>query len=243
MNKILFTIDVEPDLHTGEYKGVTEGLKIFDNLCKKHRIKAIFFTTCDCIEKYPKIFMKLKKEGHEIALHAYRHERFDNLSFKEKEEQIKKSIACFKKYLKTKPESFRAPQHGIDSKTLDLLEANGFKRDFSLTPLNITQLIFFPKKLNLGIKSFFSPCSPYRIRKNLVEMPNSAFFMPFTSLALRIMPKFKIKFYAKIIKAIFKQPVFYCHSWDFIKIKGSKIDRIFPSQKFIKKLDYLMEVT
>jgi len=241
MSKIIFTIDVEPDLHTGGYRGVSEGLRKAEKLFDKFNVKPILFVTCDCIEKHKKIFLRLKNKGWEISLHGFRHERFDSLFKEEKEEQIKKAIRCFKKYLKIKPKGFRAPQHSIDSDTLDLLQKYGFEYDSSFTPLNLLQLLFFPKKFFLWFTNFFSPLNPYKIRKNLVEKPTSSFLLPFISLTFRTLPLPILKLYLLIIKTLYKEPIFYCHSWDFIELRNSRIDRIFSHDKFIKNLEYIIK--
>ncbi len=238
---ITYTIDVEPDLHNLKYKGITKGLKTAEKLFDKYNIKPILFVTCDCIKKYPEIFKNLSKKGWEISLHGFKHERFDTLSYKEKEIQIKKSINCFKKYLGKKPTGFRAPQHSIDKETLDLLEKYNFKYDSSFAPLNFLQLIFFPKKIFPWFKQFFSPINPYKIRENLIEKPVSSLLFPFVSLLLRISPKFLLLVYVKLIRLIYKNPVFYCHSWDFIKVEHSRIEKLFSHEKFIKNLKYIIK--
>lgn len=240
MNKVIYTIDVEPDLHTGDYKGIQEGLKNFEILCDKHNIKPILFITGNCIKDNKEIFKRLQKKGWEISSHGFSHTRFDSMHYKEKEDEIKKSLENFKKYLNIKPLGFRAPQHSIDPTTLNLLESNGFQYDSSLTPLNALQLLFFPKKFKLWIKSFFSPLNPYQIRKNLTEIPPSSLLIPFVSLTIRVFPKIFLNIYIKIIKAFYTKPVFYAHSWDFIELKNSRIDKIFSHKRLLKKLDYLM---
>ena len=62
MSELLISIDVEPDLHTGKYISITQGLKIFEKLCDKYKIKPILFVTADCIKKYPKLFNRLHKK-------------------------------------------------------------------------------------------------------------------------------------------------------------------------------------
>ena len=240
MKNFVFSIDVESDLHTGNYESVTHGIKIIENLLNKYEIKGIFFTTCDCIEKYPEIFRRLAKQGHEIALHGYRHVRFDELSREEKTEQIKKAKTCFKKYLGFEPKSFRAPQHSIDKETLDILEKEGFEYDSSYTPLNLLQLIFFPEKPRLWFEHFFSPRNPYKIKKNLVELPPTSLLLPFVSLPIRVLPLLFLKFFVKILGFTHKNVIFYCHSWDFIEVKGSKIEKLFSHEIFAKKLDSLL---
>ncbi|MCX6748460.1 MAG: polysaccharide deacetylase family protein [Candidatus Pacearchaeota archaeon] len=241
-SKILFTIDVEPDLHTGKYEGITTGLKTAESIFSKYNIKPILFVTSDCIKKYPEIFLELNKKGWEISFHGLTHKRFDSLSFEEKEYEIKESLRIFKKF-NLKPKGFRAPQHSIDDSTLNLLEKYNFEYDSSYTPLNLLQLIFFPKKIGLWIRCFFSPRRTWQIRKNLIEKPTSSFLLPFTSLTLRIPPVSLLKLYFKFIKLLYAEPIFYCHSWDFIKVRGSRIDGLFPSSVFQEKLIRLLKWT
>ena len=237
---IAITVDTEADLNSGNYKGIYEGLEALRKILDKYNIKVTFFVTCDCIEKYPKIFQRLQKEDHEIALHGYRHVRFDKLSYKEKEEQIKKAIEVFVRYLKNKPKGFRAPQHSIDDETLNLLAKYGFKYDSSYTPLNLLQLFFFPGRFLSWLRLFFSQTKTYRIRGNLYEIPCSAIIIPFVSLALRVFPKPLLRFYLDILKVFNKEIVFYAHSWDFIELSNSRIDRAFSYKRVIEHLIYLI---
>jgi len=233
---IVITIDTEPDLHGSDYKGIYQGIPLLLKILDKYEIKATFFVTCDCIENYPKIFQNLQKQGHEIALHGYRHIRFDDLTYNEKEQEIQKSLAVFKKYLRIKPKGFRAPQHSIDSDTLNLLTKYDFKYDSSQTPLNALQFLFFPRKFPLNFKSFFS--KPYKhYSKGLLEIPSTAFFIPFVSLVFRAFPKNLQKIYFFILRLFFNEFLFYAHSWDFIELPNSRLDRKFPHTKFIKNLD------
>mgnify|MGYP001613299540 CR=1 FL=1 len=232
---LTITFDVEPDLHSQNYRSVTEGLVRIISILDKYKIKATFFLTCDCLEKYPKIFQKLKNEGHELALHGYKHVRFDLLTRKEKEIHLQKAISCFQKYLKINPKGFRAVQHSIDNETLILLEKYGFRYDSSFTPLNLLQLFFFPLKKQ-SYTHFFSSLDKYKIRGNLSELPISSFFFPFVSLLFRAFPLSLINIYFSVLKLITKNQVFYAHSWDFIDVKG-KIARTFPKEKLISNLD------
>ena len=237
--KISLSFDIEPDLHTEGYDGITEGIPSIVKILDRYKIKGTFFVTCDCIEKYPKIFQKLVKEGHEISLHAYRHERFDDLSIHEKEEQIKKSISCFKKILKMKPSGFRAPQHSIDDDALSLLGKYGFKYDSSKTPLNAMQFVFFPTRITRNFSGFFS--NPRKHRTNgLIEIPPTSLLVPFVSLFVRVLPKFLQSAYVNALKILFKEAIFYAHSWDFIEMKESSVDKNFSHNRFIENLDYLI---
>ena len=241
-NKIIFTVDVEKDLHTGETLGITQGLKRFEKICDKNNIKPILFVTGEVLEKHPRIFKGLQEKDWEISSHGFTHSRFDEMTYPEKEEEIRRCINSFKKYLGKNPKGFRAPQHSIDEQTLDLLEKHGFEYDSSYTPLNKFQFLFFPKKLKLNLKGFFSPLNPYRIRKNLLERPPASFGIPFVSLTIRVLPKPIIKIYLLLLKLLYDKPIFYAHSWDFIELKQSKIDRKFSHNTLLNKIDYLMKL-
>ena len=240
MSKLIVSIDVEPDLHSREYLGITQGLKRAKEIFEKHNIKPILFVTCDCIEKHPKIFQDLKSKGWEISLHGFRHTRFDDLTKTQKQEQIKKSIQCFEKYLKITPRGFRAPQHSIDNETLDILEKNNFKYDSSSIPRNLLQLFFFPSRFSSWLKDFFSSTNPYKIRENLTERPVASFIIPFVSLPLRISYTLTRILYS-ILSISRKEVIFYCHSWDFIELPKSKTDKLFSHKRFIKNLNKLLE--
>lgn len=238
--KIAITFDIEPDLHSELFRGISEGIPKILKILAKYNIKATFFASCDCIEKYPKIFQNLKRQGHEIALHGYQHERFDDLSIEQKEKQITKSITCFKKYLKAMPKGFRAPQHSIDKKTLKMLSKYNLKYDSSKTPLNAFQFLFFPKRIKANTLGFFS--NPHASKMHgVLEIPATSFLMPFVSLFVRILPKSIIQSYIQFLSAFFHDLVFYAHSWDFIKISGSKIERKFPHEKFIRNFEGMIE--
>lgn len=241
-NKIIYSVDVEKDIHQNNYDGVKVGLKRFEKLCDKYKIKPVLFVTGECVKDNPLVFKKFKSKGWEISLHGYSHKRFDEMSYKEKEQELKKSLEVFKKYLKSKPLGFRAPQHSIDDETLDLLERYGFQYDSSYTPLNLLQLFFFPQKFGLWLRTFFSPVREYNIRKNLKEVPASSLILPFVSLTVRVFPKFFLKLFVKSIKTIYSKPVFYAHSWDFIELPNSRIDRTWGHDKLLKKLDYIMRI-
>lgn len=236
---ISLTFDVEPDLHSGKFEGVEKGIPIIKEILDKHKIKATFFTACCCIEKYPEMFRKLKQQGHEIALHGYMHERFDDLSFKQKEEIIIKSMVCFKKYLGAAPKGFRAPQHSIDKDTLKLLSKYKFKYDSSNTPLNALQFIFFPKRFMHNLSSFFSNPKKHKLEQ-INELPPTSLLIPFISLILRIFPKMAREAYLFLLSIFYNNIIFYAHCWDFVAIPGSRIDKYFPHTKVIKNLDSMI---
>ena len=249
MKPFILSIDVEPDLHSPRgkpaYRSVDEGMPLFEKLCDRYGLKPILFVTADCIKHNPRLFKRLHRKGWAVSLHGFSHRRFDEMTLEEKEDELKKSIAYWVKYLQFRPRGFRAPQHSIDEDTLDLLMKYRFEYDSSYTPLNLLQLFFFPKKIGLWMKTSFSPLNPYTMRKNsdihLEERPPSALVLPFVSLIVRVMPKTILRLFVWKLGLVYRKPHFYAHSWDFIEQKESRIDRMFPHTKFIENLELMIE--
>ena len=41
MGKLIFSVDVEPDIHKNTFKSIKEGLPVFEKLCDKYKIKPV----------------------------------------------------------------------------------------------------------------------------------------------------------------------------------------------------------
>ena len=241
MTFVNISVDVERDLHSGDYLGITEGLKTFEKIVEKYKIKPTLFVTGEVIEKYGEIFKKLQDKGWEIGFHSYDHKRFDKMNDEEKDGDIKKGLKRFKKY-RLKINGFRAPQHSIDKNTFRLLKENGFKYDSSNASKDILQLVHLIRGSNKSIlgflRQFFSKSNPYK-KNGILEIPTSALVIPFVGYSLRIMPLFLMKFLFLLLKRR-KMVVFYCHSWDFIKIEKSLTYKFCKLDRFLNKLDELL---
>jgi peptidoglycan/xylan/chitin deacetylase (PgdA/CDA1 family) len=242
-NFINISIDTEKDLGGKGYEGVIKGIPRLVNILNKHQVKSTFFVTGDVLIKFPHIFKKLKKQGHEIALHGYSHKRFDNMSEKEIKEELVNSLACFKKYLKNRPVGFRAPQHSINKDTLKLLSEKGFIYDSSMIPWNFHHIInnLLGKKTSNRFSYNFKPFWAYDIfGLKLKEVPITSFIFPLSAFTIRILPSNIFKFYLKIIK-LFRHKVFFMHSWDFIKLKDSRLYNRCPLPEFLKRFEYTVK--
>jgi len=240
--KTIFSIDVEPDLHDDGNRGINEGLVEFEKLCDKYKIKPVLFVVGALIIKHKNLFKRLDKKGWEISCHGYSHARLDDMTDKAKEIEIKKLVEIWGGNLGFKPNGFRAPQHSIDKKTLELLDENEFEYDSSYSPLNLLQLLFFPSRVRSWLKLFFSRLNKYKIKDRLEEKPVSGLGIPFVSLTVRILPKWLLWVYVKLLRLFYNKPMFYAHSWDFIDLPKSRIDRMFGHKRFIKNLDYVMSL-
>ena len=234
--KISLTVDTEIDYKNKNYKKTVDGIKNLLELDKKYNIKPTLFVTCDCIEKYPDLFNKLKNKGWEISLHGYRHERFDEMSKEKKEMKIEKAINCFKKYLKIKPCGLRAPQFSSDFDLIELAEKSGFSYDSSTVQFPLSQLIFFRRKFKLYWNQMFFK---NKIRKNklkIKEIPVSSFVLPISMFTLRKIPFFMFKILAtcSLLFRKDKTLVFLSHSYEFEDKNIEKLEKLIRNYKNIE---------
>lgn len=241
--KAVFSVDVEPDLHTNNFEGITKGIPKLLFLLDRYKVKATFFVTGKILEKYPSVIKSLKSKGHEIAIHSYSHKRYDILTFQEKKQDLEKCIKIYKKMFNSYPKGFRAPQHSIDQITLELLERNNFKYDSSKTPANLMlfrHLFKKGKKKNI-ILNFFSEFKHYKIQDNLVEIPRTALLFSVGGFELKLYPKISYKTLISLFKLLNIDFIFVMHSWDMIYIPNSKTSRLCSSEKFEKNLNTFLK--
>ena len=241
---LFFTIDIEPDIRTGAYKGVKEGLPWLLEFLRKEKIIATFFVVGQTLEANKEILRKIAQQGHEIGVHGYTHKRFDSISFKEKNEELKKSISAHKKILNIKPKGFRAPQHSIDEETFTLLKSHGFEYDSSICSGNIMLLRHLfkkNKKFSAILHTFTGKMRPYE-HKGIREMPRPALLLALGGFELKVYPLWLINLLFKIHLA-FNVPLnFVIHSWDLIDTKGSRTSKICSAEEFKKRLSWFVKI-
>ena len=160
LDKVAFvSMDVESFYDTGCVKGkkVTVDSKYncakeiakFSKFLCKYGIKATFFVTVSFLNEAKDFLLEAIKDGHEIGLHCFEHEKINRYSIEEFEEMIVKSKEEIKKVLGVEPTGFRAPCYRINIAFLDVLAKHGFKFDSSVTKPNkkefqkITDTVYF----------------------------------------------------------------------------------------------------
>ena len=237
MKFVNISIDVEQDLHETSHKGILQGIPQLTRILIKKNIRATFFVTAKILEKYSKIFQELKDQGHEIALHGYNHERFDEIDFGEKKKLLEKSIKIYKKVLKDAPKGFRAPQHSIDNGTITLLKEYGFKYDSSLIPWNFHH-IFLPQ-IKVNFSHNFKKMKIHKLN-GLYEIPITSLILPLTAFTTRLLPSPLFKIYLRLIN-LFQNKIFFMHSWDFIKLENSRLYQRCPLNKFLERFEYTLD--
>jgi len=99
-----------------------------------HRLdmRQTFFFPGWCIEKYPAAVDMLLKEGHEIALHGYLHERPNEVSAKDELYWLQRAIDAFERHIGKRPIGWRAPSFAFSKHSLAYLIGEKFTYDSSL---------------------------------------------------------------------------------------------------------------
>lgn len=142
--------------------GTTRGLKrILDSL-RTHQIRATFYIPGIAVEYYPEQILKIKEEGHEIALHGYAHEKFKSLELEEQRSRVRRGKQALEALIGTKVRGFRLPEGECTWGTRQMLKDEGFVYD----------------------NSFFDHDLPYFSEEGLVEIPMRWELQDFNYLAL-----------------------------------------------------------
>jgi biofilm PGA synthesis N-glycosyltransferase PgaC len=128
---VTIRIDTEPDDQERWDVPVADFYRILD-LFDELQIRATWITAGRFAETRPEIVRELYSRGHEVALHGWAHERFEDLPDRdEKLRRITAGLSAMSK-LGIPIFGFGAPQNSIDRETLDILLSLGFSYDASL---------------------------------------------------------------------------------------------------------------
>jgi peptidoglycan-N-acetylglucosamine deacetylase len=182
---------------TGE-KVLMEGMPRLLDIYSKYNIKSTFFFTGYMAQEFPEIVKMIIPYGHEVACHGFSHkmeDAFDNLSLDEQIENLQKTKSLLEDLSGQEVISFRAPALRVNKFTPIALNETGFKIDSSVASQRFD--LFFSHGGVKKLKWLISPRNPYKtapdnlLKKgngNIVEVPLSAFILPFTSTTMRIFP-------------------------------------------------------
>jgi polysaccharide deacetylase family protein (PEP-CTERM system associated) len=185
------------------------------NILRMHEVKATIFILGWVAERFPEIIRKIDEQGHEIASHGYNHLLLNEITPKEFEIDIQKSIDVLKKcHIRQHPIGFRAPSFTLLKNTmwvLEILEKYNFKYDSSVFPIG-----FHP---DYGISD--APLGPYKISSRLYEFPMSCVNIfgkriPCGGGAyFRFYPYGFTKYCLQKINQEGRSAIFYIHPWEF----------------------------
>lgn len=119
--------DISRGMFAGEV-GIPRLLKLF----KKYDISPTWFAPGHSIETFPEQMKMIVDAGHEIGAHGYSHENPLEMSPKQEEDVLLKSIELIKDLTGEKPTGYVAPWWEFSHVTNDLLLKHGIKYDHSL---------------------------------------------------------------------------------------------------------------
>jgi peptidoglycan/xylan/chitin deacetylase (PgdA/CDA1 family) len=99
--------------------------RVLDTL-ERHQTKGTFPTCGRTVELYPAACKEIIARGHEIAAHGYDHEKPNEVSMREEEAIIDRTLEAFHQVLGVRPLGYRTPYYLATDDTLPLLAARGF---------------------------------------------------------------------------------------------------------------------
>ena len=179
-------------------KVVQKGMPVLLDIYAGYGIKSTFFIVGDMAKKWPEVVKMVSNSGHEVASHGWSHEvdqAFDILSLGEQIQHLSKSKKLLEDISGQEVVSFRAPALRVNEHTPVALAETGYKYDSSVASQRFDMFMSFGSLKK--IKWLTSPRKPYRTSPSslfrmgngsIVEIPLSAFILPYTSTTLRIFP-------------------------------------------------------
>jgi polysaccharide deacetylase family protein (PEP-CTERM system associated) len=184
-SRLLLSFDVEEWFHAnydavgpeppeGRDDRLIANIRTLLELCAENKARATFFILGGTAERHPGLVETIRDAGHEIASHGFSHRPVSNMTPKEFEADLDRSLDILKTRAGTEIVGYRAPSWSVHRDMdwfFDILESRGFLYDSSL----------FPAKTYLYGDNRI-PRFPFRIGR-LLEIPPSTL-----SLAGRRMP-------------------------------------------------------
>ena len=182
---------------TGE-KVLKEGMPLLLDLYQRYDIRSTFFFTGFVAKKFPEMVRMVLSQVHEVGCHGLSHEpdnALDLLDYRQQVKQLQEARNMLEDISGEEVISFRAPALRVNEFTPAALDDAGFRIDSSIASQRFDMFLSFGsiKKFN----RLFAPRLPYRAdRSNLnkagegpvIEIPISAFIMPYIGTTLRIFP-------------------------------------------------------
>lgn len=146
----IITFDIEDWFHILEHEAtrseaewvrfptrIHESVNRILGLLSENNVKATFFCLGWIAERYPDVIKLIDDMGHEVASHSYAHQLITSQSFKNAEQDVRKSVEALENICGKKIKAYRAPGFSLTRKTpwfIEILNQNGIEIDCSISP-------------------------------------------------------------------------------------------------------------
>ena len=90
-------------------------------ILKEHDVKCTFFLSGPWVKRYPEIPLRIKKDGHEIGSHGYRHINYSTLSKQEIKEEIMKAHQNIKEVTGVDAKLIRTPNGDYNNLVIEAI--------------------------------------------------------------------------------------------------------------------------
>ena len=110
------------------------------DILARYRVIATFFVLGYVAERHPDLIGEIAEQGHEIAVHGYRHQRVYRMSPERFRQDLRRAVRAVAPLAGQKINGFRAPEWSIRDDSLwalDILQEEGLRYDSSMAPLPI----------------------------------------------------------------------------------------------------------
>ena len=114
------------DAPTGEHFSVVEMLPALLELLEEHELEATFFVEGLNAEIYPDVLRDLVSRGHEVGLHAWRHENWGELDAARERELLERGTSAMRS-IGIEPAGFRPPGGRLTERSVGLLRELGYR--------------------------------------------------------------------------------------------------------------------
>lgn len=104
----------------------TEYIESILETLKKENVKITFNVTGKWAEKNKDELLKIKKQGHEIGNHGYKHLDYSTLSYEDNYEQIETSKKIIEEIISEKTKFFQAPAGSFGAETVKAAKELGY---------------------------------------------------------------------------------------------------------------------
>ena len=118
--------ELTPPTEVGDHPSVTVGLPAVLELLDRLDLRATFFVEGINAGLYPDAVRAIAAAGHEVGVHAWRHERWSELDPDEQTALLERSIHAFAQ-LDIEVDGFRPPGGELGPQTLPVLAAHGVR--------------------------------------------------------------------------------------------------------------------